>query len=60
MSPTIAELLEALPVDDEETLAADRMLQRLLADRILGEEMAAVVYGPYSQTKSNEEVVDVI
>lgn len=32
MSPTIAELLEALPIDDEETLAADHMLQNMLAD----------------------------
>ena len=31
-SPTIAELLDALPVDDDETLAADETLRQLLAD----------------------------
>jgi hypothetical protein len=35
-------------------------LQRLLADRILGEEVAAVVYGPRSQAESEEEAADVI
>jgi hypothetical protein len=34
-------------------------LQRLLADRILGEEMALVVYGPHSQTNSTREATNV-
>lgn len=40
--------------------ATDAELQRLLADRILGEEVAAAVYGPYSQATPEEEASNVI
>jgi hypothetical protein len=40
--------------------ATDAELRRLLADRLLGKELAAVVYGPYGQTEPNEERRDVV
>jgi hypothetical protein len=40
--------------------ATNEEFQRLLADRLLGKELAATVYGPHVQAESNEERRDVV
>ena len=40
--------------------ATEAEIQRRLADRMLGEELAAEVYGPYSVTEVGEESSDVV
>ncbi len=41
-------------------LAGEAELQRRLADRVLGRELAAAVYGPYLPTEVVEDPPDVV
>ena len=55
----MAKALALNDLRDRHPRATEAELQRLLADRILGKELAAVVYGPYTYLEPGKERADV-
>ena len=56
----MAKLLVLSNLHEKHPQATGIELQRLLADRILGKELAEVVYGPYARAEPSRERVDAV
>lgn len=56
----MAKALALSDLRDKHPRGTEAELQRLLADRILGKELAALIYGAYPLTEPGREPADVV